>query len=77
MGSPLAPVLAGIFMVELERIIILKISQNPQFWTRYVDDTICFICKGCHKYVLSCLSNFQNSIQFTYDIEKDKKILQT
>ena len=31
MGSPLVPVLAGIFMVELERAVIPKLSQHVQF----------------------------------------------
>ena len=31
MGSPLAPVLAGTFMVELERVVIPKLSQHLQF----------------------------------------------
>ena len=43
MSSPLAPVLAGICMVELERAAIPKLSQRLQFWKRYVDDTICFV----------------------------------
>ena len=35
----------GIFMVELERFqIIPNLSQHLQFWKRYVDDTICFVC---------------------------------
>ena len=41
MGSPLAPILAGIFMVQLERANTPKLSQHFQFWKRYVDDTIC------------------------------------
>ena len=70
MGSPLAPVLAGIFMVELERAIIPKLSQHLQFWKRYVDDTICFVYNGYQGFVLSRLNSFHNSIQFTYEIEK-------
>ena len=42
MCSPLAPVLAGIFMVQLERALIPELSQR-QFWKRYVDDTINFV----------------------------------
>ena len=42
MCSPLAPVLAGIFMVQLERALIPELSQH-QFWKRYVDDTINFV----------------------------------
>ena len=32
MASPLAPAPAGIFMVELERAAITKLSQHLQFW---------------------------------------------
>ena len=42
MGSPLGPVLAGIFMVELERSLVPKLSSYIKFWKRFVDDTITF-----------------------------------
>ena len=74
MGSPLAPVLAGIFMVELERAVIPKLSQHLNFWKRYVDNTICFIRNGHQELVLSRPNNFHNSIQFTYEIEKENDI---
>ena len=74
MGSPLAPVLAGIFMVELERAVIPKLSQHLQFWKRYVNDTICFVQIGYQEFVLSCLNSFHNSIQFTYETEKENEI---
>ena len=74
MGSPLAPVLAGIFMVELGRTVIRKLSQHLQFWKRYVDDAICFVRIGYQEFVLSCLNSFNNSIQFTYEIEKENEI---
>ena len=65
MGSPLPPVLAGIFMVELERAVIPKLSQHLQFWKRYVDDTIYFVRNGYQEFVLSRLNSFHNSIQVT------------
>ena len=40
MGSPLGPVLANIFMVELEKIIIPKLEKDVKLWRRFVDDTI-------------------------------------
>ena len=39
MGSPLGPVLAGIFMVELERTILPTLRERMRPWKRYVDDT--------------------------------------
>ena len=41
MGSPLGPVLANIFMVELERSVIPTLMDKMTCWTRYVDDTLC------------------------------------
>lgn len=43
MGSPLGPVLANIFMVELENEIVPKLENSVKFWKQYVDDTICFV----------------------------------
>ena len=43
MGSPLQPVLANIFMTELERTFIPSLSDNMKLYKRYVVDTIAFI----------------------------------
>ena len=40
MRSPLGPVIAGIFTVDLERNVIPKLSIHMTTWKRYVDDTI-------------------------------------
>ena len=39
MGSPLGPVLANIFIVELEKIIIPKLEKEVKLWRQFVDDT--------------------------------------
>ena len=38
MGSPLSPVLAGLFMEYFESELLPTLSNLPKFWTRYVDD---------------------------------------
>ena len=43
MGSPLGPVLANMFMVELEQNMVPTLSNDISLWKRYADDTICFI----------------------------------
>ena len=40
MGSPLGPVLAGVFIVELERSLVPKLSEHMMLWRRFVGDTI-------------------------------------
>ena len=67
MGSPLAPILASSFMVELERNSIPILKDHLSCWRRYVDDTICFIKNGLVENLLSTLNNFRNSIKFTYE----------
>ena len=46
MGSPLRPVLTGIFMVHLERSLVSLLTAEFSFRKRYVDDTITFIKIG-------------------------------
>ena len=43
MGSPLGPILAGIFMVELENTLVPKLKQHIKNWRRYVDDTFVYV----------------------------------
>ena len=46
MGSPLGPVIAGIFMSHLEMNLITTMSDYMEPCTRYVDDTIKAIDPG-------------------------------
>ena len=40
MGSPLGPLLAGIFMTNLKRTLMPELEKFMKPWDRYVDDTI-------------------------------------
>ena len=74
MGSPLGPVIAGIFMVDLEPNMIPKLSTHITKWKRYVDDTITYRKPNSLNYVLSLLNSFHKNIKFTFKEEKDNKI---
>ena len=74
MGSPLGPVLAGIFMVELERTILPTLRDHMSPWKRYVDDTISYIKEESIEHVLSKLNGYHDNIEFTYEIENDGKL---
>ena len=74
MGSPLGALFANIFMCELENTIIPKIQDIIGHWTRYVDDTFAIIETKNVSRVETELNNFHDSIKFTYELEKDKKI---
>ena len=74
MGSSLGPVLAGIFMVHLERSLVPVLKDQLSFWKRYVDDTITFIKTGSAENVLSILNSFHPKIEFTYETEVNSKL---
>ena len=74
-GSPLGPVLAHIFMVELENNIVPVLQDNLSLWKRYVDDTICFVKVGTINYITRIPNNFDpTTIKFIYEVEKDCKL---
>ena len=74
MGSPLGPVLAGIFMVELETSTIPILGRSLLKWKRYVDNTFCYITIGTVNDILNKLNGFHQNIQFTYELEKNNKL---
>ena len=74
MRSLLAPILANIFIAELERNLIPILKDHLSCWRCYVNDTICFIKNGSLEHVLSTLNNFHSSIKFTYETESGNKL---
>ena len=74
MGSPLGPVLANIFMVELERTIIPVLSDCVYCWKRYVDDTFTIIDASQIDVVTDQINNFHHQIKFTHEQEQDDQI---
>ena len=74
MGSPLGPVLAGIFMVELDRTLIPQLCEHMMLWKRFVDHTTTSIKPTSIQYVINVLNSFHSNIEFTYEEEKDGQI---
>ena len=74
MGSPLGPVLACIFMVELDTKIIPTVTDSISHWRTHVDDTFVFVKKGCIEHVLARLNSFHKNIQFRYKLENQNKL---
>ena len=73
MGSPLGPVLTGIFMVELERSLVPKLSEHMMLWGIFIGDTITCIKPTSITHVTKVLNIFHSNIQFTYEEERDGK----
>ena len=74
MAPPLGPVLAGIFMVELETWIIPTLWNMAWNCKMFVDDTIGYVKNGSIDIILSKLNSFYPNIQFTYEIEEENKV---
>lgn len=79
MGSPLSPLLSGIFMAHLEEKNFSSSTHsiNKAFlWARYVDDVFCIWTSSDRQ--LDLFLNFINSlyhqIQFTIETEKENSL---
>ena len=67
MGLLLGPVLADIFMAELEKNIILSLSDK-KLWKRYVGDTFAVAKTDAVKNLLPSINCCHDDIQFTMEI---------
>ena len=74
MGSPLGPVLANIFMVELKKIIIPKLDKEVKLWRRFVNDTICFAKMDSLNHISLTINNFHKNIKFTMETKQNSTI---
>ena len=75
MGSPLGPVLANIFMVELETSVIQNLSNKVKLWKGFVDDIYCLARPEYIDNILLTLNSIHKNIKFTFEIEKGNTIL--
>ena len=65
MGSPISPIVANLYMEDLETKAIQTAPHTPVFWKRFVDDTFVII-KASHKQeFLDHINSIDHHIQFT------------
>ena len=74
MESPLGPILANVFMVELENTLVPRLHQYVKKWRRYVDDTFAYIKNESTDYFLTTLNSFHPDISFTFEKENNSHL---
>ena len=75
MGNNLAPILAIIYMNEIDRIIIER-TNNSVTLKRYIDDYIALLLSqdvSAHK-LLSIANNVNDAIKFTLEVPNDNQL---
>ena len=74
MGSSLGPVLANIFMTDLEDVVIKPLLANGtiKIYTCFVDDTLLLIKPDNVKEVHNSLNKFDKNLRLTVDMFQNK-----
>ena len=65
MGSPISPLVANLFMEEIEVQAISTSTTPPNLWKRYVDDTFTIIKKNNRHSFMQHLNSIHPDIKFT------------
>ena len=68
------PVIANVFMSELENLLVPQLGDKMSLWLRYVDDTFTFLKEKEVENVKTILNNFHPKIKFTHEIESNSSI---
>ena len=74
MGSPLGPVIAGILIGKIGKVIICNFDGMHDFLETVCNDTIAVIKLASTENVLPILNNFYQNIKFTFELEQERKI---
>ena len=71
MGSPLSPIVANLFMEDLETKALATAPSTPKIWKRFVDDTFTIIQKLDKEAFLEHINSINDNIHFTYEDPKE------
>ena len=74
LGSSLGPILANVFMVELENTLVPRLHPHVKKWRLYVDDTFAYVKNESIDFVLTTLNSFHPNISFTYEKENNSQL---
>ena len=71
MESPLSPIVANLFMEDLETRALATSPSTPKMWKRFVDDTFTIIQKADKDAFLDHINSIDSNIHFTYEDPKE------
>jgi len=78
MGSPVSPLVANMFMEQLERKLSATVPEDlrPKLWKRYVDDTLEVVKRGTVDKLTEFFNNLDDSgsIKFTYEVKTEGQL---
>ena len=71
MGSPFHPIVANLFMEDLETKALATVPPTPKIWKGFVDDTSTIIQKADKDAFLDHINSIDSNIHFTYEDPKE------
>lgn len=74
MGNPLSSPLADLVMENLMHAVVKKLDFQPPVLKKYVDDLIVAIPLNKLKHVQDTFNSYSQHIQFTYEIEENRRL---
>ncbi len=74
MGSPVSPVIANLYMEEIEERAIANTANPPKVWHRYVDDVLSDMKKDAISTFHDELNSIDPHISFTIEYETNGQI---
>ena len=74
MVSLLGPVIAIIFMVKLESVLVPKLNDDVKQLERFVNDIFVYVKRSFIEYVLSVINSLHDNIKFTYEQENNNRL---
>ena len=75
MESPLGPILANVFIVELENTLVPRLHEHVKKWKHFVDETFAYVRNESIDYVLTTLNSFNPDLNVTYEKENNSQLL--
>ena len=75
MGSPLSPVLANLYIENLEQKIMEGFESPPKVWWRYVDDNFVIIRRDRVEQFLLYLNTLDPAIKFSMEGKQSPRMV--